>query len=527
MAKEIHHILKPYHLNLDIHDTAPLDLFNRQGQPVLLKGEKVTLGIKDMFQNKELYVLHGAWQKFQKKVCHPFYIKKGIDYDDTPENLMAHSAQRMRGFYQEAKLVNQQRLKDANNVVDDVRSCMRKNSKLSMYFDMLHEHDPYTYVHSINVALLAVMIGLEMKFNSQSLADLAAGALMHDLGKLMIPKEILNKPGSLNQDEFSIIRKHPLIGMNIVMPLAESREQITPVYQHHERWDGKGYPDGLKRDEIHVNAQVLAVADVFDALTTDRPYRPGFPPNHAVEIIMRGEGLEFSPRVVQAFLQTVVLYPENTMVTLNTGEVGMVVGVSTRTPTRPRVKIIYSPYEQSSDYNKIIDLQQNTGCVVSTVKYGGIRLKFMLIDDDHDCLDGLVSALEPTGHELNVFTVPEEAVQAYRGNDYDVVITDMKMPGMTGIEVLKAIRQLDQEARVIILTGYGDAETAIAAVNNGAYAFFGKPLVIEELLATIEKISDEAEVRKQTKEQQEQMAQEFSKLKKAYKELQALLREKE
>lgn len=527
VAKEIHHILKPYHLSLDIHDTSPLDLFNRQGQPVLLKGQRVTSEIKDMFKNKELYVLHGAWQEFQRRVCHLPYIKKGIDYDDTPENLMAHSAQRMRGLYQEAKLVNQQRLGDANNVVDDVRSCIRKNSKLRMYFDMLHEHDPYTYVHSINVALLATLIGLEMGYNSQGLADLAAGALMHDLGKLLIPKEILNKPGGLTPEEFSIIRNHPLIGMNIIMPLLDTKEHITTVRQHHERWDGKGYPDGLKGDEIHPNAQIIAVADVFDALTTDRPYRPGFPPYHAVEIIMKGEGQEFSPRVVQAFLQTVVLYPENTMVTLSTGEVGMVVGVPTRAPTRPRVKIIYSPYEQSSEYNKIIDLQQNTGCIVSTVKYGGIRMKFMLIDDDRDCLDGLVSALEPTGHELNVFTVPEEAVQAYLVNAYDVVITDMKMPGMTGIEVLKTIRQLDQDAKVIILTGYGDAETAIAAVNNGAYAFFGKPVVIEELLDTIEKISDEAEVRKQTKEEQERMAQEFSKLKRAYEELQALLREKE
>ncbi|GAB6181424.1 hypothetical protein JCM14036_27430 [Desulfotomaculum defluvii] len=527
MTKEIHHILKPYHLSLDINDTSPLDLFNRQGQLVLLKGEKVTSEIKDMFQNKELYVLHGEWKEFQSKVCHLPYIKQGMDYEDTPENLLASSAQRMRDLYWEAKLVNRQHLEDANNVVDDVRGCIRSHPKLRMYFDMLHEHDPYTYVHSINVALLSVLVGLEMGYNRQGLADLATGALLHDLGKLLIPKDILNKPGSLTPREFTIIKNHPLIGMNIIMPLVDSREFVTTVRQHHERWDGKGYPDGIKGDEIHPNAQIIAVADVFDALTTDRPYRPGFPPYHAVEIIMKGEGQEFSPRVVQAFLKTVVLYPENTRVTLNTGEVGMVVGVPTRSPTRPRIKVIYSPYEQNSEYEQIIDLQQNNGCIVSTVKYGGVRMKFMLIDDDRDCLDGLVSALEPTGHELNVFTVPEEAVKAYLGNSYDVVITDMKMPGMTGIEVLKAIRKLDQNAKVILITGYGDVETAIAAVNNGAYAFFGKPVVIEELLETIEKISDEAEIRKQTKEEQERMAKEYSKLKRAYEELQELLREKD
>jgi DNA-binding NtrC family response regulator len=153
-------------------------------------------------------------------------------------------------------------------------------------------------------------------------------------------------------------------------------------------------------------------------------------------------------------------------------------------------------------------------------------MNIMLIDDDKDCLLGLSSAIEPAGYNCELFTAPEEAVTAYDAERHDVVITDMKMPGLTGIQVLKIIKARNPAAKVIIITGYGDVDTAIAAVNYGAYAFFGKPVNIAELVELLEKVDAEVVGRRREREDMEQMMQEYYKLKRAYEELHSLLKQR-
>lgn len=153
-------------------------------------------------------------------------------------------------------------------------------------------------------------------------------------------------------------------------------------------------------------------------------------------------------------------------------------------------------------------------------------MNILLVDDDADCLDGLVTALEPAGYQCDIFTVPEKALEAYQQKQYDVVITDMKMPGLSGIEVLKKVRSINTEAKVIIATGYGDVETAIAALNNGAYAFFGKPIDLNDLMETLEKIEREPSGQKKAKIEHARLAMEYARLKQAYEDLLKLLKNK-
>lgn len=153
-------------------------------------------------------------------------------------------------------------------------------------------------------------------------------------------------------------------------------------------------------------------------------------------------------------------------------------------------------------------------------------MNIMLIDDDLDCMLGMVSAIEPAGHICDTFTLPEKAVEAYSLKLYDVVITDMKMPGMNGLQVLQAIKSKNPNAKVIINTGYGDVDTAISAINHGAYAFFGKPVDIGELLETLEKINMEMETEKKSKEEHARLAVEYARLKIAYDEMMSLLKDK-
>jgi len=150
-------------------------------------------------------------------------------------------------------------------------------------------------------------------------------------------------------------------------------------------------------------------------------------------------------------------------------------------------------------------------------------MRIMMIDDEQDCMDSLQAALEPAGHSADLFTSPADAVTNYSAAKYDVVITDMRMPRMTGIQVLRVIRQIDPEARVIIMTGYGDVETAIAAVNNGAYAFFAKPVDIEELLSVLDRVGKETEQKKLSLEEQGRLTEEYHRLKKAYEDMIQLL----
>lgn len=153
-------------------------------------------------------------------------------------------------------------------------------------------------------------------------------------------------------------------------------------------------------------------------------------------------------------------------------------------------------------------------------------MKIMIIDDELDCMESLATALEPAGHRVDLFSSPIEAVSVYSKGSYDIVITDMRMPHMTGLQVLRILHQVDSSARVIIMTGYGDAETAIAAVNENAYAFFPKPVNIAELFDVLEKVGKEKEKQLFTMEEHARMLIEYQKLKNAYDDILRLMNEK-
>ncbi|MGE3842224.1 MAG: HD-GYP domain-containing protein [Vicinamibacterales bacterium] len=171
---------------------------------------------------------------------------------------------------------------------------------------------PWTSGHSERVTSLAVEIGRAMSLSEDELCVLNRGGLLHDIGKLGTPPEILDKPGRLTDQEMRIMQQHPRDGVRILEPIPTFAPLIPIVLQHHERFDGKGYPDGLRGTEIHLLARVLAVADVFDALRSDRPYRSGLPLSKTVDYIESGAGSHFDPVVVQAFMRVIAAGSEQT-----------------------------------------------------------------------------------------------------------------------------------------------------------------------------------------------------------------------
>jgi response regulator RpfG family c-di-GMP phosphodiesterase len=164
---------------------------------------------------------------------------------------------------------------------------------------------PWTAGHSERVTEKALQIGRAMGLTPEALDDLHRGGLLHDIGKIGIPVSILDKPGKLNDEEFQLIRSHSGMGARILEPIAAYAKAIPTVLQHHEHFNGRGYPDGLAGEEISLGARILAVADVYDALVSDRPYRAGMDQGRVIGIIKEEAGKQFDPNVVEAFLEVV------------------------------------------------------------------------------------------------------------------------------------------------------------------------------------------------------------------------------
>jgi putative nucleotidyltransferase with HDIG domain len=166
---------------------------------------------------------------------------------------------------------------------------------------------PSTAGHSERVTVLALKIGQSLELTLQEITVLHRGALLHDIGKIGVPARILDKPGKLTDEEYRIIREHSRLGARILEPVAAYADIIPIVLQHHERFDGKGYPDGLTGENIALGARILAVADVFDALLSDRPYRAGMELNQVLEIVKEEAGRQFDPVVVKALEEVLTL----------------------------------------------------------------------------------------------------------------------------------------------------------------------------------------------------------------------------
>ncbi len=221
----------------------------------------------------------------------------------------------------------------------------------------LASSDAYTLQHSIDVTVLGLLLGRRV-FNlygwvnyrggrsfdriDERLATLGLGLLLHDVGKLIVPSTVLNKPGALDADEWELIRSHPVAGVELlpgdaINPLAKS-----VVRSHHERWDGSGYPDGKAGSRISQLARIASVADVYDAITSERPYRDARPAHVGYSAIVEGSGTEFDPEVVAAFRKVVAPYPVGTEITLADGRRGIIASVPTLTPDAPVVRITHA-----------------------------------------------------------------------------------------------------------------------------------------------------------------------------------------
>lgn len=180
------------------------------------------------------------------------------------------------------------------------------NRTLEGWSKALELRDKETEGHTLRVARMAVELARKMGITGEALVQIQRGALLHDIGKMGVPDEILLKPGKLTEDEWAIMRKHPQFAYELLWPIEYLRPALDIPYYHHERWDGQGYPEGLKGEKIPMAARIFSVIDVWDALRSERPYKHAMTREESIAIIRKGRGSQFDPRVVDVFLEYIV-----------------------------------------------------------------------------------------------------------------------------------------------------------------------------------------------------------------------------
>lgn len=228
--------------------------------------------------------------------------------------------------------------------VDLIVTDLLSNPRALVNLQDIRTADAYTLGHSVNVCVLAVLMGLSLEYNEKQLNELGMGALMHDIGKMAVPNEILNKPGTLTPEEYDVMKQHTTAGWEVLSRQPEiSYVSAAVALQHHERWSGNGYPRQLKEKEIHTYSRIAAVVDVFDAMTADREYRKGHHPVRALKHMTELTADFFDPELLKLFAECVAIFPVGSLVEISGGYEAVVVGVERGKNTRPRLRIVRDP----------------------------------------------------------------------------------------------------------------------------------------------------------------------------------------
>lgn len=247
---------------------------------------------------------------------------------------------KMENVFADIKIGKKIILTEINEEVNELVDEVLKNDNILGRIRELEEKDDYTFNHSLNVSMLATMLGKWLGYSMKQIKQLALTGLFHDIGKLKVPDNIINKPGELTELEFGKIKEHPIYGYNILKETVGISNNISlGVLQHHEREDGSGYPLGLKGNEIHEYAKIIAVCDTYDAITSNRVYKPKSSPFFAAEILEEKSFTVLEPRITRIFLDKIAGFYVGCTVLLSNGQEGDIVYIHPQAPTKAIVKI--------------------------------------------------------------------------------------------------------------------------------------------------------------------------------------------
>ena len=260
-------------------------------------------------------------------------------------------------MFQEARMGKAIDAKHALPVVEEISSSVARNPGALIGLARLKNKDDYTYMHSVAVCALMVSLARQLKLDDLQVREAGMAGLLNDIGKMMVPLSILNKPGKLTDDEFVSVKSHPEEGYKLLKAGSGVSDITLDVcLHHHEKMAGNGYPEKLKDEQLSIFARMGAVCDVYDAITSNRPYKSGWDPSESIRKMAEWSGPHFDPAVFQAFVKSIGIYPVGTLVKLESGRLGVVIEQAEKSLLAPKVKVFFSTKSTSYIPPQILDL---------------------------------------------------------------------------------------------------------------------------------------------------------------------------
>jgi putative nucleotidyltransferase with HDIG domain len=254
-------------------------------------------------------------------------------------------------------------------LVDEMAESIKRNPHALISLARLKTADNYSYMHSIAVCALMIGLAHRMGLDEHQVHLAGIAGLLHDIGKSKVPLEVLNKPGPLDAEEWVIMKSHPRWGYELLLPQGLDDAVTDACLHHHEKVDGTGYPDGLKQDDISLMARMTAVCDVYDAITSDRPYKQGWHPAIALQRMAQWAPHHFDKAIFEQFVQTVGIYPLGSLVRLQSQHLAVVLDVSPTCLLTPKVRRFYCLSQQRRITPEILDL----ACPMPTTASSGAK----------------------------------------------------------------------------------------------------------------------------------------------------------
>lgn len=283
-------------------NTLEFDLFDENGKILHEKGETITPEITLKLNYINIYKQTDSTQKppKTKSIKKTFYKPKPLIKETTTKVLLNSTRSIFDKTYNGEILKYNECAEISNTILEEVTLQFEKFYSI----EQLRVYDEYTYSHNVNVSSIATLLGIMIGLSDKELEELAIAAFLHDIGKMKVPKEILNKPAKLERPELEIMRRHTLLGYKHIKESLDVPERIArAALDHQEKFNGSGYPNGLKDSEITLYGQITAIADVYDALVSERVYKKGMHPHDALEIILKDADKAFNPELLEKFIK--------------------------------------------------------------------------------------------------------------------------------------------------------------------------------------------------------------------------------
>lgn len=267
----------------------------------------------------------------------------------------AHAKQEVARLFQDVRLGQAIELSEVATVVEQISASVLRHPTALISLTRLRTVDEYTYIHSVSVCALMTAVARQMDLPAEQVLLAGQAGLLHDVGKMRTPVEVLNKPGRLTEAEFAVMRRHPEEGVALLQQWGASAEVIDVCLHHHEKFDGSGYPHGLAGTQISLLSRIAAVCDVYDAVSSTRPYKTAWSPAEAIRRMAEWKG-HFDPRVFQAFVKTLGIYPIGSLVRLSNEQLAVVVEQHPDSLLTPRVRVFFSARSRTPLPQRLLDL---------------------------------------------------------------------------------------------------------------------------------------------------------------------------